>query len=84
MANYRDTYFGNKPSDHGWYTCVRCGRKLRRSDMDKAEKFNADVEHWMYSYRNYDDEKLLKIERKDALVQRCAARKLLEERGYDF
>jgi len=38
----------------------------------------------MYCYRNYDDEKLLKIEKKGAVVQRCAARKLLEERGYDF
>ncbi|HIT34821.1 MAG TPA: HNH endonuclease [Candidatus Faecousia intestinigallinarum] len=34
MANYRDTYFGNNPGNHGWYTCVRCGRKLRRGDVD--------------------------------------------------
>lgn len=34
MANYRDTYFDSNPSDHGWYTCVRCGRKLRRGDVD--------------------------------------------------
>lgn len=34
MANYRDKYFDNNPSDHGWYTCVRCGRKLRKGDVD--------------------------------------------------
>lgn len=57
---------------------------LGQAACEKMEKFNADVEHWMYCYRNYDDEKLLKIEKKGAVVQRCAARKLLEERGYDF
>lgn len=33
---YRDDYFmdsANK-SNHGWYTCVRCGRKLRKGDAD--------------------------------------------------
>ena len=33
---YRDTYFNDpaNSSDHGWYTCVRCGRKLRKGDVD--------------------------------------------------
>ncbi len=31
---YRDTYFDNNPSNHGWYTCVRCGKKLRKGDAD--------------------------------------------------
>lgn len=57
---------------------------LGQAAYEKAEKFNEGVEHWMYCYRNYDDEKLLKIETKGAVVQRCATRKLLEERGYDF
>lgn len=34
MSNYRDKYFEANPSNHGWYTCVRCGRKLRRGDAD--------------------------------------------------
>lgn len=34
MGNYRDTYFDNNESNHGWYTCVRCGRKFRKGDMD--------------------------------------------------
>lgn len=34
MANYRDRYFKENPSNHGWYTCVRCGKKLRRGDVD--------------------------------------------------
>lgn len=34
MANYRDTWFENNESNHGWYTCVRCGKKLRKGDVD--------------------------------------------------
>ncbi len=36
---------------------------LGQATYEKAKKFNADVERWMYSYRNYDGEKLLKIEK---------------------
>ena len=32
--SYRDAYFENNPSNHGWYTCVRCGKKLRKGDVD--------------------------------------------------
>ena len=33
---YRDNYFkdSKNSSNHGWYTCVRCGRKLRKGDVD--------------------------------------------------
>ena len=31
---YRDIYFDRNKSNHGWYTCVRCGKKLRKSDVD--------------------------------------------------
>ena len=31
---YREDYFNHNKSDHGWYTCVRCGRKLRKGDID--------------------------------------------------
>ena len=31
---YRDDYFNNNASNHGWYTCVRCGKKLRKGDVD--------------------------------------------------
>lgn len=33
---YRDDYFNDpkNKSDHGWYTCARCGRKLRKGDAD--------------------------------------------------
>ena len=34
MSGYRDKWFDNNSSNHGWYTCVRCGRKLRRGDVD--------------------------------------------------
>lgn len=34
MGNYRDTYFDNNKSNHGWYTCVRCGKSFRKGDMD--------------------------------------------------
>lgn len=34
MPNYRDKYFDNNASNHGWYTCVRCGKKLRKGDVD--------------------------------------------------
>lgn len=31
---YRESWFGANPSNHGWYTCVRCGKKLRKGDVD--------------------------------------------------
>ena len=31
---YREIYFDKNKSNHGWYTCVRCGKKLRKSDVD--------------------------------------------------
>ena len=31
---YRDTYFNNNSSNHGWYTCAHCGRRLRKGDAD--------------------------------------------------
>ena len=34
MGKYRDTYFDNNPGNYGWYTCVRCGRKFRKGDID--------------------------------------------------
>lgn len=34
MSNYRKDYIENNPSNHGWYTCVRCKRKMRKGDMD--------------------------------------------------
>ena len=34
MGNYRQKYFEETKSDHGWYTCRRCGGKFRKKDMD--------------------------------------------------
>lgn len=34
MSKYRDDWFENNDSNHGWYTCVRCGKKLRKGDAD--------------------------------------------------
>lgn len=49
MGNYRNTYFDNNASNHGWYTCVRCGKKLRKGD--------ADIDHIIpQSYGGSDDE----------------------------
>ena len=31
---YRDDWFNDNKSDHGWYTCAKCGRKLRKGDAD--------------------------------------------------
>ena len=31
---YRENWFKENKSDHGWYTCVRCGKKIRKSDVD--------------------------------------------------
>ncbi len=57
---------------------------LGQSAYEKMEKFNADVEHWMDIYQNEDDEKLLKLTKSCSKAQNLAARKLLQERGYDF
>ena len=32
--NYRDMYFAENKSDHGWYTCAMCGKKVRKCDAD--------------------------------------------------
>ena len=34
MANYRELWFQNNESNHGWYTCVRCGKNFRKKDID--------------------------------------------------
>ena len=34
MGNYREKYFAEVKSDHGWYTCRKCGGKFRKKDMD--------------------------------------------------
>ncbi len=31
---YREDYFEHHKSNHGWYTCVRCGGKFRKSEID--------------------------------------------------
>lgn len=33
---YRDKFFKDPAnrSNHGWYTCVRCGRNFRKGDVD--------------------------------------------------
>lgn len=31
---YRDTFFDENNSNYGWYTCARCGKKLRKGDSD--------------------------------------------------
>ena len=33
-SNYRDIAAKYTPSDHGWYTCPKCGKKYRLKDMD--------------------------------------------------
>ncbi len=32
--NYRELWFSNNESDHGWYTCAKCGKKIRKADAD--------------------------------------------------
>lgn len=32
--NYRELWFANNESDHGWYTCAECGKKIRKADAD--------------------------------------------------
>lgn len=34
MSNYREKWFENNSSNHGWYKCVRCGKKLRKNEVD--------------------------------------------------
>lgn len=34
MGGYRDKWFDNNDSNNGWYTCVRCSKKLRKGDVD--------------------------------------------------
>ena len=32
--NYREKYFAANKSDHGWYTCAKCGKKFHKCDID--------------------------------------------------
>lgn len=32
--SYRDDWFRNNDSNHGWYTCARCGKKIRKAEVD--------------------------------------------------
>ena len=32
--SYRDEWFKNNESNHGWYTCAKCGKKIRKADAD--------------------------------------------------
>lgn len=50
MGNYRDTYFDKNDSNHGWYTCVQCGRKLRKGD--------ADIDHIIPQYYGGSDSEI--------------------------
>lgn len=34
MSKYRDTYLKNNKSNYGWYTCVKCGKKFRKGNID--------------------------------------------------
>ena len=32
--DYREKWFADNKSDHGWYTCAKCGKKFRKKDVD--------------------------------------------------
>lgn len=32
--SYRNNFFDENDSNHGWYTCAKCGKKLRKGDVD--------------------------------------------------
>ena len=32
--DYREKWFAANKSDHGWYTCAKCGKKIRKKDVD--------------------------------------------------
>ena len=31
---YREDWFKENKSDHGWYTCAKCGKRIRKADVD--------------------------------------------------
>ncbi len=33
-TGYREDWFAENESNHGWYTCARCGKKIRKADAD--------------------------------------------------
>ena len=32
--SYRENWFKHNESNHGWYTCAKCGKKIRKADVD--------------------------------------------------
>ena len=33
-VGYREDWFANNESNHGWYTCAKCGKKIHKADVD--------------------------------------------------
>ena len=31
---YREDWFKDNESNHGWYTCSKCGKKIRKAEVD--------------------------------------------------
>lgn len=44
---YRNRGFEGMTSNHGWYTCTKCGKKFRKGDMD--------IDHILPKSRGGDD-----------------------------
>lgn len=34
VMGYREDWFAHNDSNYGWYTCARCGKKIRKADVD--------------------------------------------------
>ena len=34
FMGYRELWFDNNESNYGWYTCAKCGKKIRKADAD--------------------------------------------------
>lgn len=32
--SYRENWFKHNESNHGWYTCAKCGKKIRKAEVD--------------------------------------------------
>ncbi|MBR4026876.1 MAG: HNH endonuclease [Lachnospiraceae bacterium] len=56
---YREDWFRENKSNHGWYTCVKCGKKLRKEEVD--------IDHIIPQSRGGSD----KLNNLQCLCRRC-------------
>lgn len=68
---YREKFFANNSSNHGWYTCISCGRNFHKGDID--------IDHIIPQSRGGTDE----LENLQCMCKHCNRSKQADTRYVD-